>query len=161
QPEANTLEVADRIEAEIARLRSTVPGVEMVLARTQATYIREASHSTVEALLIAVALSIVVIYPFVWSWPATAISALAIPPSLLGTAIVMVLCGFELDTITLLALALVIGIIIDDAIVAVENIVRHLEEGQESSREAALSATREIGLTIAAATFTIVAVFLP
>src|SRR5262249_14104611 len=73
----------------------------------------------------------------------------------------MALCGFELDTITLLALALVIGIIIDDAIVAVENIVRHLEEGGESSREAALSATKEIGLTIAAATFTIVAVFLP
>ncbi len=161
QGDANTLEVADRIEAEMTRLRAALPGVEIALARTQAGFIREASHSTVEALLIAVALSIVVIYPFLWSWPATAISALAIPTSLLGTAIVMALCGFELDTITLLALALVIGIIIDDAIVAVENIVRHLEEGGESSRDAALSATKEIGLTIAAATFTIVAVFLP
>ena len=161
QAHANTIEVADRVESEVARLRAALPGVNIVLARTQADYIREASHSTVEALLIAVALSVVVIYPFVWSWPATAISALAIPTSLLGTAIVMALCGFELDTITLLALALVIGIIIDDAIVAVENIVRHLEEGGDSSREAALSATKEIGLTIAAATFTIVAVFLP
>jgi multidrug efflux pump subunit AcrB len=73
----------------------------------------------------------------------------------------MVVRGFELDTITLLALALVVGIIIDDAIVDVENIARHLEEGRESPREAALSATSEIGLTVTAATFTIVAVFLP
>ncbi len=161
QGEANTLEVAERIEEEVARLRTALPGVEIALARTQAGYIREASHSTVEALLIAVALSIVVIYPFLWSWPATAISALAIPTSLLGTAIVMALCGFEMDTITLLALALVIGIIIDDAIVDVENIARHLDEGDETPRDAALSATKEIGLTVAAATFTIVAVFLP
>src|SRR5436190_14361355 len=114
--EANTLEVADRIEARITRLRGQLPQVRLVLARTQAVYIREASHATIEALLIAVALSVVVIFPFLRSWPATAISALAIPTSLLGTAIVMAACGFELDTITLLALALVVGIIIDDAI---------------------------------------------
>ena len=161
QGDANTLQVADRIEAEVARLHSQLPEVRLVLARTQADYIREASHSTVEALLIAVALSVVVIFPFLWSWSATAISALAIPTSLLGTVIVMAACGFELDTITLLALALVIGIIIDDAIVDVENIARHLEEGRETPREAALSATKEIGLTVTAATFTIVAVFLP
>lgn len=161
QAEANTLEVAERIEVEAARLRGELPQVRLVLARAQAEYIREASHATIEALLIAVALSVVVIFPFLWSWPATAISALAIPTSLLGTAIVMAVCKFELDTITLLALALVIGIIIDDAIVDVENIARHLEERGESPREAALSATAEIGLTVTAATLTIVAVFLP
>jgi multidrug efflux pump subunit AcrB len=159
--DANTLNVVDRIESAVGRLRAQLPQVHLVLARTQADYIREASHSTVEALLIAVVSSVLVIFPFLWSWPATAISGLAIPTSLLGTAIVMAACGFELDTITLLALAVVIGIIIDDAIVDVENIARHLEEGRESPREAALGATKEIGLTVAAATFTIVAVFLP
>ena len=161
QGDANTLNVVDQIESEVGRLRAQLSQVHLVLARTQADYIREASHSTVEALLIAVVSSVLVIFPFLWSWPATAISALAIPTSLLGTAIVMAACGFELDTITLLALAVVIGIIIDDAIVDVENIARHLEEGRESPREAALLATKEIGLTVAAATFTIVAVFLP
>ncbi len=159
--EANTLDVADQLEAEMTLLRGQLPQLRLLLARTQAVYIREASHATIEALLIAVALSVVVIFPFLWSWPATAISAVAIPTSLLGTAIVMAACGFELDTITLLGLALVIGIIIDDAIVDVENIVRHLEEGRESPSEAALRATGEIGLTVTAATFTIVAVFLP
>ena len=159
--DANTLEVVRAARAEVERLQVAIPGVRLTVARTQADFIREASHSTVEALLIAVALSVLVIFPFLWSWPATLISALAIPTSLLGTAIVMALCGFELDTISLLALALVIGIIIDDAIVDVENIARHLEEGGESPRHAALSATMEIGLTVAAATFTIVAVFLP
>ena len=159
--DANTLEVVRAVRAEVERLQVAIPGVRLTVARTQADFIREASHSTVEALLIAVALSVLVIFPFLWSWPATLISALAIPTSLLGTAIVMALCGFELDTISLLALALVIGIIIDDAIVDVENIARHLEEGGESPRHAALSATMEIGLTVAAATFTIVAVFLP
>jgi multidrug efflux pump subunit AcrB len=161
QADANTLAVDQHLRTEVARLGSELPQVHFSLARTQAEYIREASHATLEALLIAVALSVVVIFPFLWSWPATAISSFAIPTSLLGTALVMAACGFELDTITLLGLALVIGIIIDDAIVDVENIARHLEEGRESPREAALSATKEIGLTVTAATLTVVAVFLP
>ena len=159
--DANALAVAEQLKSAVDSLHARLPGVRMVLARTQAEYIREATRSTVEALLIAVALSILVIFPFLWSWPASIISALAIPTSLLGTALVMALFGFELDTITLLALALIIGIIIDDAIVDVENIARHLEEGSASPRDAALDATQEIGLTVAAATFTIVAVFLP
>ncbi len=159
--DANTLHVVEELKSVVGKLQTGVPGVQLVLARTQAEYIREATRSTVEALLIAVALSVLVIFPFLGSWPATLISALAIPASLLGTALVMALFGFELDTITLLALALVIGIIIDDAIVDVENIARHLEEGSASPRGAALEATREIGLTVAAATLTIVAVFLP
>ncbi|HEY9617387.1 MAG TPA: efflux RND transporter permease subunit, partial [Microcoleaceae cyanobacterium] len=101
-----------------------------------------------------------VIYPFLWNWKATLISALAIPTSLLGTAIIMAMLGLNLETITLLALALVIGIIVDDAIVDVENIARHIEEG-EAPRQAAIIATDEIGLTVTAATLTIAAVFLP
>ncbi len=157
---ANTLEVVDSVEREMGRLRSQFTDVQIELAATQATYIREATAATIEALVLAVILSTVVIYLFLTNWQATAISALAIPTSLLGTFIVMAIYGFNLETITLLALALVIGIIVDDAIVDVENITRHLEEG-EPPREAAIHATNEIGLTVTATTMTIVAVFLP
>ncbi|WP_218079301.1 efflux RND transporter permease subunit [Anthocerotibacter panamensis] len=158
--DANTLEVVSRVEKEVERLRTKFPEVRLDLAATQATYIREATTATIEALALAIALSILVIYPFLWNWQATVISALAIPTSLLGTFIVMAVYGFNLETITLLALALVIGIIVDDAIVDVENIARHLEEG-EPPLQAAISATNEIGLTVTATTLTIVAVFLP
>ncbi|MHC5596395.1 MAG: efflux RND transporter permease subunit [Nostoc sp.] len=157
---ANTLEVVSRVEKEVQRLRSTFKDVKLTLAATQAEYIRQATQSTIDALLEAVLLSIVVIFPFLWNWRATLISALAIPTSLLATFIVMAIFGFNLETITLLALALVIGSIVDDAIVDVENIMRHIEDG-ETPRQAALLATNEIGLTVTAATLTAVAVFLP
>ncbi|MDZ8222723.1 efflux RND transporter permease subunit [Nostoc sp. ChiVER01] len=157
---ANTLEVVSRVEKEVQRLRSSLKDVKLTLAATQAEYIRRATQSTIDALLEAVLLSIVVIFPFLWNWRATLISALAIPTSLLATFIVMAIFGFNLETITLLALALVIGSIVDDAIVDVENIMRHVEDG-ETPRQAALLATNEIGLTVTAATLTAVAVFLP
>ncbi|MEH1844655.1 MAG: efflux RND transporter permease subunit [Nostoc sp.] len=157
---ANTLEVVSRVEKEVQRLRSTLKDVKLTLAATQAEYIRQATQSTIDALLEAVVLSIVVIFPFLWNWRATLISALAIPTSILATFIVMAIFGFNLETITLLALALVIGSIVDDAIVDVENIMRHVEDG-ETPRQAALLATNEIGLTVTAATLTAVAVFLP
>ncbi|AFW95468.1 MULTISPECIES: efflux RND transporter permease subunit [Nostocales] len=158
--DANTLEVVNRVEKEVQQLRSSLKDVTLTLAATQAEYIRNATHSTIDALIEAIILSIVVIFPFLWNWQATLISALAIPISLLGTFIVMAIYGFNLETITLLALALVIGSIVDDAIVDVENIMRHIEEGK-TPREAALIATNEIGLTVTAATLTAVAVFLP
>lgn len=157
---ANTLEVVSRVEKEVQRLRSSLKDVKLTLASTQAEYIRQATQSTIDALLEAVLLSIVVIFPFLWNWQATLISALAIPTSLLATFIVMAIFGFNLETITLLALALVIGSVIDDAIIDVENIMRHIEEG-ETPRQAAFSATDEIGLTVIATTATAVAVFLP
>ncbi|MEH1871691.1 efflux RND transporter permease subunit [Nostoc sp.] len=157
---ANTLEVVSRVEKEVQRLRSSLKDVKLTLAATQAEYIRRATQSTIDALMEAVLLSIIVIFPFLWNWRATLISALAIPTSLLATFIVMAIFGFNLETITLLALALVIGSIVDDAIVDVENIMRHVEDG-ETPRQAALLATNEIGLTVTAATLTAVAVFLP
>ncbi|MBD2384978.1 efflux RND transporter permease subunit [Cylindrospermum sp. FACHB-282] len=157
---ANTLEVVSLVEKEVQRLQSSLKDIKLTLAATQAKYIRDATKSTIDALIEAVVLSIIVIYPFLWNWQATLISALAIPVSLLGTFIVMAIFGFNLETITLLALALVIGSIVDDAIVDVENIMRHVEDG-ETPRQAALIATNEIGLTVTAATFTAVAVFLP
>ncbi|MBW4471922.1 MAG: efflux RND transporter permease subunit [Stenomitos rutilans HA7619-LM2] len=158
---ANTLEVVKAIEQSVEKVRSQVLEVQINLAETQAEYIREATDSTLDALVLATALSVIVIFPFLWNWKATLISALAIPTSLLGTFIVMASFGFNLETITLLALALVVGIIVDDAIVDVENIARHLDEENTSPRQAAINATNEIGLTVTAATLTIAAVFLP
>ncbi len=157
---ANTIDVAEACDDAVEALRAQLPEVELVRFSSQATYIREATRSTEEALLFAVLLAICVILPFLHDWRATAISAVAIPTSLLGTALVMRIFHFNLETITLLALALVVGVILDDAIVAVENIVRHIEAG-ETPLVAALNANKEIGLTLVAATLTIVAVFLP
>ncbi|MEM8604734.1 MAG: efflux RND transporter permease subunit, partial [Cyanobacteria bacterium P01_H01_bin.121] len=155
---ANTLDVVQAIEAKVAEL--DIQGATLELAATQAQFIREATQSTIDALQLAIVLAVVIIYFFLWSFRATLITALAIPISLLGTCIVMALFNFNLETITLLALALVIGIVVDDAIVDVENIARHIEAG-DPPREAALKATTEIGLTVSASTLTIVAVFLP
>lgn len=160
QGEANTLEVVDRVETAIAQIREQQPQVEITLAATQAGFIRSATQATIDALVGAIVLAVLVILGFLRSWRATLITALAIPLSLLGTAIVMAIYGFNLETITLLALAIVIGIIVDDAIVEIENITRHMEEGA-TPRQAALLATDEIGLTVSASTLTIVAVFLP
>ncbi|MCL1463210.1 efflux RND transporter permease subunit [Argonema galeatum] len=158
--DANTLEVVSKVEKKVANLQSGLPEVQLILAATQAEYIRSATQATIDALVEAVLLSVIVIFPFLWNWRATFISALAIPTSLLGTFIVMAIYGFNLETITLLALALVIGSVIDDAIVDVENIMRHIDEG-ENPRQAAIHATNEVGLTVVASTFTAVAVFLP
>ncbi len=160
QGDANTLEVVRQVEQKVAQLQQRLPDIQFILAETPAGYIRVSTNATIQALFGAVALAILVIFPFLGNIRATIVTAIAIPISLLGTFIVMAGLGFNLETLTLLALALAIGIIVDDAIVEVENIMRHLEEG-ESPREAALSATREIGLTASISTLTIVAVFLP
>jgi len=158
--DANTLEVVDRVEQAIATLKTDLPNVQFELAATQADYIRAATQATLSSLVGAIAISVLVIFVFLRSWRATLITALAIPLSLLGTCIVMATNGFNFETITLLALALVIGIVVDDAIVELENIVRHIELGA-TPRQAALIATEEIGLTVSASTLTIAAVFLP
>lgn len=157
---ANTLEVVYRVQQEISNLEKKFPNIKFILAQTEANYIREATQATIDDLLLAIVLAILVIYPFLRSWRATLISALAIPLSLLGTCIVIASFGFKLETITLLALALVIGIIVDDAIVDVENISRHIETGK-SPKEAAIIGTDEIGMTVTASTLAIAAVFLP
>lgn len=158
--DANALDVAREVDRAVEQLQAKLPNVKFTLAATQVNYIRAATGETINALIEAIVLSIIVIYPFLWNWRATIISALAIPMSLLGTFIVMAIFGFNLETITLLALAMAIGNIVDDAIVDVENISRHLEKG-ETPQQAAILATNEIGLTVTAATLTAVAVFLP
>lgn len=158
--QANTLEVVKSAQKMVEKLQIEFPDIQFTLAETQANYIQEATNATLESLFVAIFLAILVIYPFLRSWRATLIAAIAIPLSLLGTFIVMAILGFNLETLTLLALALVIGIVVDDAIVDVENISRHLQAG-ESPRQAAIHATEEIGLTVSATSFSIVAVFIP
>ena len=160
QGDANTLEVVQEVMAKVQELQTQFKDIQLVLAQTPAQYIRQATKATIEALWGAVVLAILVIFPFLRNWRATLIAAIAIPISLLGTFIVMAVAGFNLETLTLLALALIIGIIVDDAIVEVENIMRYIDKGN-SPREAALLATREIGFTVSVSTLTIVAVFLP
>ena len=157
---ANALRVARAADSVVRRLQYDAPDVKLVPALSQAGFIRQNANATFETLWLAIILSVIVIHPFLRRWRATAISALAIPASLLGTFIVMWLARFNLETITMLALALVIGIIVDDAIVDVENIARHIDRCA-SPPVAALEATDEIGLTVTAATLTIVAVFVP
>jgi multidrug efflux pump subunit AcrB len=126
---ANTIEVVRQVDSVVRRLQWLNQDLHAVPAVTQADFIRGSTRATTDALWLAVALSILVIFPFLRSWKATGITALAIPISLLGTFVVMKLAGFGLETLTLLALALVIGIIVDDAIVDVENIQRHIDRG--------------------------------
>lgn len=158
--DANTLEVVQRVENTLNQLQGSLKDVKLILAETQADYIRKATQATIDELLLAIVLAIIVVFPFLRDLKATLITALAIPTSLLGTCIVMAIFGFNLETITLLALALVIGIVVDDAIVDVENIARLIDAG-EPPKQAALKGTDEIGLTVTASTLTIVAVFLP
>ena len=158
--DGNTLEVVQQADQVINQLEPQLPDLTIQVAETQAGYIQEATQATIEALLGAIVISVLTIFGFLRSWRATLIAAIAIPLSLLGTFIGMAIAGFNLETLTLLALALVIGIIVDDAIVEVENIIRHLERGN-SARQAALLATQEIGFTVSVSTLTIVAVFLP
>ncbi len=140
--------MVSRVEKEVQELRTSLKDFTLTLAATQAKYIPNATHSTIDALIEAMILSVVVIFPFLWNWQATLISALAIPISF----IVMAIYGFNLETITLLALALVIGSIVNDAIV----------DGETPCQAALIAlATNEISLTVTAATFTAVAVFLP
>ncbi|WP_013324720.1 efflux RND transporter permease subunit [Gloeothece verrucosa] len=157
---ANTLEVVRQVEQNIQQIQPELSDVRLVLAETQAEYIRESTRATIDALIEAIVLAVLVIIPFLRSFRATVIASLAIPISLLATCIIMAIFGFNLETITLLALALVIGIVVDDAIVDVENISRHIEQGK-SPKEAAILGTNEIGLSVTASTLTIAAVFIP
>ncbi len=158
--DANTLEVVSKVEKTAEKLQAKLPEVRLTLAETQADFINEATQATIDDLILAIVLAVLIIFPFLRNFQATIITAIAIPISLLGTCIVMAIFGFNLETITLLALALTIGIVVDDAIVDVENITRHIEKGKKP-QHAAILGTKEIGLSVIASTLTIVAVFLP
>jgi HAE1 family hydrophobic/amphiphilic exporter-1 len=161
QPDANTVEVVDMVRNKLPQLRAQVPpSIEMAPLFDRSTSIRDAVSDVEETLAIAVGLVIMVIFLFLRKVSATIIPALAVPVSLVGTFAAMYLFGFSINNMTLLALTLSVGFVVDDAIVMLENIVRHIEGGMRPF-EAALKGSREIGFTILSITFSLIAVFIP
>jgi multidrug efflux pump len=161
QAQANTLEVAKGIKKELARLQKAIPeGIQIDLPYDESDYVAEAVHEVWVTLAIAFVLVVVVIYVFLRSLRATMIPTVAIPVSIIGTFAALYFCGFSINILTMLALVLCIGIVVDDAIVVLENIHRHIEEGLRPL-DAAKKAMSEISFAIIAITFSLVAVFTP
>src|SRR5438132_4086237 len=161
QPSANTVEVVDALRERMPVYRAQVPAaidVEVLFDRSLS--IRASVEDVQVTLMIAIALVVLVIYLFLRSVPATLIPALAVPVSLIGTCAAMYALGFSVNNMTLLALTLSVGFVVDDAIVMLENIVRQIEGGMRPF-EAALKGAKEIGFTIIAITFSLIAVFIP
>ncbi|MDP1868634.1 efflux RND transporter permease subunit [Bradyrhizobium sp.] len=161
QPDANTVAVVDSILAKLPALRAQIPpSVSINVLMDRSISVRQAVADVQETLLIAIGLVIMVIFLFLRSASATFIPALAVPISLFGTCAVMYALDYSINNMTLLALTLSVGFVVDDAIVMLENIVRHIEKGMRPY-EAALQGAREIGFTIISITFSLIAVFIP
>jgi|SoiMetStandDraft_2_1073263.scaffolds.fasta_scaffold00072_5 hydrophobic/amphiphilic exporter-1 (mainly G- bacteria), HAE1 family len=161
QPDANTVQVVDLVRQSLPTMRAQVPpSIQMEPLFDRSLSIRAAVIDVQETLAIAIALVIMVIFLFLRKVSATIIPALAVPVSLVGTFAAMYAFGFSINNMTLLALTLSVGFVVDDAIVMLENIVRHIEGGMRPF-EAALKGSREIGFTIISITFSLIAVFIP
>jgi multidrug efflux pump subunit AcrB len=161
QPGANTVAVVDSIKAMLPALRAAIPpsvNIEFLFDRSQS--IRASVADVQQTLVVTAVLVVLVIFLFVRKAAATLIPALALPLSIFGTFAAMRLCGFSLNNISLMALTLSVGFVVDDAIVMLENIVRHVEAG-ETPFNAALRGSKEIGFTILSITLSLVAVFIP
>ena len=161
QPDANTVAVVDSVREHLPQYRASIPpSIRMEVLMDRSVSIRASVLNVQETLLIAVVLVIFVIFLFLRSFSATIIPSLAVPVSLIGTCAAMYVFGFSINNMTLLALTLSVGFVVDDAIVMLENIVRHVEGGMRPF-EAALKGAREIGFTIISITFSLIAVFIP
>ena len=161
QSDANTVQVVDSIKERLPRFRAQLPlSLNVHVLFDRSISIRDSIHDVQMHLTIAICLVILVIFLFLKTISATIIPALALPVSLIGTFGFMYLFDYSLDNISLLAITLSVGFVVDDAIVMLENIVRHIEEG-ETPFAAALSGAREIGFTIISITLSLVAVFIP
>jgi HAE1 family hydrophobic/amphiphilic exporter-1 len=161
QPGTNTIEVVDSINRIFPAFRAQLPAaVNLNTLYDRSASIRASVHDVQFTLLLAIALVVLVIFLFLRNVSATLIPSLALPMSILGTFMVMYVLGYTIDNLSLMALTLAVGFIVDDAIVMLENIVRHMEEGK-GRMEAALEGAREIGFTIVSMTASLAAVFLP
>jgi multidrug efflux pump len=161
QPGANVVETVRRIRAELPRLQRAMPvGVELTIVHDRTGTIRASVHDVQFTLVLSVALVVLVVFLFLRTIRATIIAGVALPLSLVATFGVMWFCGFSLDNLSLMALTIGTGFVVDDAIVMIENIVRHIEKG-ERPFEAALKGAREIGFTVISLTVSLIAVFIP
>jgi multidrug efflux pump len=161
QPGANVIEVADRIKAALPGLKASLPGaIDVTLLSDRTTTIRASVADVEFSLLLAVGLVVMVIFLFLRKLSATIIPSLAVPISLVGTFGVMYLAGFSINNLTLMALTIATGFVVDDAIVVIENITRYIEAG-ETPMAAALKGSQQIGFTIISLTFSLIAVLIP
>src|SRR5216117_62465 len=161
QPGTNTVQVADAVKAMVASLASLLPAsVEVNTLYDRSVSIRQSVNDVQLTLLVTLCLVVMVIFLFLKNLSATVIPSLALPFSIIGTFTVMYLMGYSLDNLSLMALTLSVGFVVDDAIVMLENIVRHMEMGKRPM-QAALDGAREIGFTILSMTLSLVAVFIP
>ena len=161
QPGANIIETVDRVKAALPSLKASIPSamnMQIVLDRTQT--IRASVHEVERTLVIAIMLVILVVFLFLRNGRATLIPAVVVPASLIGTFGVMYLCGYSLDNLSLMALTISTGFVVDDAIVVIENVSRYLEQGM-APVEAALKGAREVGFTVLSISLSLVAVFTP
>ena len=161
QPGTNVVEVVDRIKALLPTFREQLPpSVTLDIRSDRSLSIRDSVHDVKVTLLITIALVVLVIFLFLRNISATLIPSLALPGSLVGTFMVMYLLGYSLDNLSLMALTLSVGFVVDDAIVMLENIVRHMEMGKPPM-QAALDGSKEIAFTILSMTISLAAVFIP
>ena len=161
QAGANTVAVADGVRDAVARMAPELPpGVSLRLVRDDSTFIRESIEDVQVTLVLGGLLTVFIVFLFLNSWRSTVITGLTLPISVIAAFIAMRFFGFTLNVLTLMGLSLAIGMLIDDAIVVRENIVRHMQMGM-GHLEAAREGTAEIGLAVMATTFTIIAVFIP
>jgi multidrug efflux pump len=161
QPGANIIQVVDRIKALLPQLQTTLPPTVQVSVLTDRTVTIRASVKDVQfSLMLTVALVVMVIFLFLRNLSATIIPSVAVPLSLVGTLAVMYLVGYSLNNLTLMALTISTGFVVDDAIVMIENIVRYIEEG-EKPMQAALKGAEQIGFTIVSLTISLIAVLIP
>jgi multidrug efflux pump len=161
QPGANIIDTVDSVKAAIPQLMAAMPrDVDLLIANDRTTTIRASLHDTEITLLIAVALVTLVVFLFLRNGRATLIPAIAVPVSIIGTFGAMYLLGYSLDNLSLMALTVATGFVVDDAIVVLENISRHIEDGMPRL-QAALLGAREVGFTVMSISFSLIAVFLP
>jgi hydrophobic/amphiphilic exporter-1 (mainly G- bacteria), HAE1 family len=161
QAGANTVAVADGVREAVNRMQPELPpGVSLQMVRDDSTFIRESIEDVQVTLVLGGVLTVFIVFLFLNSWRSTVITGLTLPISVIAAFIAMRMFGFTLNVLTLMGLSLAIGMLIDDAIVVRENIVRHMQKGKDHL-EAAREGTAEIGLAVMATTFTIIAVFIP
>jgi multidrug efflux pump len=161
QPGANIITTVDLVKAAVPSLQAQIPkGMHLVTILDRTLTIRASVHDIEITLIISVVLVIAVVFVFLRNGPATLVPAVAVPVSLIGTFAVMYLCGFSLDNLSLMALAIASGFVVDDAIVVMENIARHIEEGL-TPLAAALKGAQEIGFTVFSISVSLIAVFIP
>ncbi|MGA8525322.1 MAG: efflux RND transporter permease subunit, partial [Candidatus Sulfotelmatobacter sp.] len=161
QPGANIINTVDRIRAQLPFIQASIPlGIETTIVLDRTTTIRASVSDVERTLLISIALVIVVVFVFLRNGRATLIPAVAVPVSLVGTFAVMYLFGYTLDNLSLMAMTIATGFVVDDAIVVMENIARHLEDGMKPFA-AALKGAEEIGFTVFTISISLIAVFIP